>query len=195
LIEGPTLVVFGGPNGSGKSTLIEGYRKLAGFPNEYVNADEMARENSIGAIEAAQAATRRRASLLRSNTSFAMETVMSMPDKIQLLRKAKLKGYYIHLVYVTTQDPQINVWRVEDRVRKGGHDVPPEKIRQRYFRSMNLLSEALIIVDSAEVFDNSFELPLLIAEKKPYSSQIVAYPQEHPSLWTSERLKNLLEQL
>ena len=40
-------------------------------------------------------------------------------------------------------------------VRKGGHDVPRDKIVSRYLRAIKLLPTALNIVDRGYVFDNS----------------------------------------
>ena len=41
-------------------------------------------------------------------------------------------GYEFHLIYFWLSSPDLAVARVADRVRKGGHDVPEETIRQRY---------------------------------------------------------------
>lgn len=187
----PLLVVFGGPNGSGKSTIIQDYRRLPDFPTAYVNADEIARELGLADLAAAQEAYRRRKEFIRRRISFAMETVMSMPDKIRLLREAKRKGYYIHLVYITTEDPLINVCRVSDRVAKGGHDVPREKIIARYERSMKLLQQAMDIVDSADVYDNSADAAVLIADKDP-ARGLRLYEQKLPNHWQIDKLTELV---
>lgn len=58
--------------------------------------------------------------LIKSRKSFSFETVMSHPDKIQLLSQAKAIGYRTYLYYVATEDPQINISRVKQRVKMGG---------------------------------------------------------------------------
>ncbi len=95
--------------------------------------------------------------------SFSFETVMSSPDKIQLLRKAKEKGYRVRVLFVATDDPLINVARVRSRVEQGGHNVPEDKIISRYYRSLELLAQAIKISDSAMIFDNSGKELALIA--------------------------------
>jgi len=188
----PLLVVFAGPNGSGKSTLAEELRAGdPGFPSLYINADGIAKRKKIGAIEAAVEAARLRAEAIARRRSFATETVLSTREKIDLLRDAKTAGYEIVLLYITTQSRKINAKRIETRVAMGGHDVPPEKISGRYDRSMTLLAEPLKLADVASVFNNSFEQPLLIAEKTR-EGQIVIYPQEAPSIWTAERIRKLV---
>lgn len=95
--------------------------------------------------------------LIEERISFTFETVMSSADKIRLLQKAKDAGYRVYVYYVATADPEINVARVAYRVTQGGHDVAPNKTRERYTRSLELLSEAILISNRAYVFDNSEE--------------------------------------
>jgi len=96
-----------------------------------------------------------RQKLIELKVSFTFETVMSSSDKVELLKKAQEKGYRTYLYFIATQDPIINISRVKNRVRNGGHDVPEEKIISRYYRSMELLSEAIKYSNRAYIFDNS----------------------------------------
>ena len=64
---------------------------------------------------------------------------MSSPDKIDFLAEARRRGFRTYLYYVATVDPLININRVANRVRMGGHPVPEEKIVSRYARSLDLL--------------------------------------------------------
>ncbi len=52
-------------------------------------------------------------------------------------------------------DPQINIARVKYRVSVGGHPVPEQKIIESYYRSMDLLMQAIECCDRAYLFDNS----------------------------------------
>jgi predicted ABC-type ATPase len=110
---------------------------------------------SVNSYFASVAADFLRQKLLEQRTSFSFETVMSSPDKVTLLAKAQKMGYRTYLYYVATDDPEINLARVKARVRQGGHDVPPDKIRSRYFRSLDLLLDAIRATDRAYLFDNS----------------------------------------
>ncbi len=98
-----------------------------------------------------------RQKLMEKRVSFSFETVMSSPDKVALLEKAQSLGYRTYLYYIATDDPAINVARVRARVRLGGHDVPEEKIRTRYGRSLDLLLAAIRHTNRACLFDNSRE--------------------------------------
>ncbi|MFJ4196205.1 zeta toxin family protein [Pseudomonas sp. NPDC089534] len=98
-----------------------------------------------------------RRSLIKERISFTFETVMSSPDKVNLLSEAQQSGYRVYVYYVATADPEINVARVAYRVTQGGHSVPAEKIRKRYWRSLGLLSQAILTSNRAYIFDNSDE--------------------------------------
>jgi len=39
---------------------------------------------------------------------------------------------------------------------QGGHDVPEEKIRSRYFRSISFLPQMILTADEVMIFDNSY---------------------------------------
>ncbi|WP_339507525.1 zeta toxin family protein [Pseudomonas sp. RL_35y_Pfl2_P42] len=98
-----------------------------------------------------------RRSLIKERISFTFETVMSSSDKVNLLAEAHDSGYRVYVYYVATADPEINIARVAYRVSQGGHSVPPEKIKARYWRSLELLSEAILTSNRAYIFDNSDE--------------------------------------
>jgi predicted ABC-type ATPase len=93
--------------------------------------------------------------LLEAGISFSFETVMSSRDKVEFMRAAQAVGYRTYLYYIATEDPEINVNRVENRVKLGGHPVEAEKIRSRYTRSLDLLFDALSVSHRAYIFDNS----------------------------------------
>ena len=105
-----------------------------------------------------------RRKLLAFKLSFSFETVMSAPDKVELLRIAQQAGYRTYLYFVATDDPAINVARVRQRVLAGGHDVPADKIVTRYHRSLELASEAVGWTNRAYFFDNSGSQLVWIAE-------------------------------
>lgn len=93
--------------------------------------------------------------LLAAKQTFTFETVMSHPSKVSLLQSAQNAGYRTYLYYVATDDPAINVSRVENRVRLNGHHVPSDLIEKRYHRSLDLLLSAIRLTNRAYIFDNS----------------------------------------
>ena len=77
---------------------------------------------------------------------------------------AKQLGYRIYLYFVSTKDVEINIKRVQQRVKSGGHNVPEEKIRKRYDKALENLFETLRLCDRAYLFDNSDEEWVWLAE-------------------------------
>jgi predicted ABC-type ATPase len=96
-----------------------------------------------------------RRKLMQKQVSFTFETVMSAPDKIELLKTAQRLGYRTYLYYIATDNPRINISRVRQRVESGGHDVPQDKIVSRYHRSLQQLPAAIKVSNRAYIFDNS----------------------------------------
>jgi len=92
---------------------------------------------------------------LKNGNDFSFETVMSHSGKLEFLKRAVFAGYHVYLYFISTDDVRVNIDRIKTRVRNGGHDVPEQKIRNRYFRSLDLLYEALKLSYKSYLFDNS----------------------------------------
>ncbi len=129
------------------------------------NDDKLSFHNVlINSYFASVAADFIRHQLLETGTSFTFETVMSSPDKVAFLAKAQRRGYRTYLYYVATEDPIINILRVQRRVSLGGHPVPEDKIIARYTRSLDLLVDAIRHTNRAYIFDNSTHQQIWTAE-------------------------------
>lgn len=92
---------------------------------------------------------------LKADSSFSCETVLSHPSKIDFIKEAKKNGFKIYLYFIATKDPVINLERVQNRVKTGGHDVPVGKIKSRYYRCLDNLYDAVKLCDKVYLFDNS----------------------------------------
>jgi predicted ABC-type ATPase len=160
----PRLIVVTGPNRTGKTSLTEQLLRHEWMEGcVYINPDFIARDefgdwNAPDAVlKAANRAAELREQCLEDGRSFAFETVLSMPDKVEFIRRAGKAGFFVRLFFVGTDDPSINAKRVALRVMEGGHDVPISKIIARYTRSLTNCSLAAGIADRAYVYDNSIE--------------------------------------
>lgn len=158
----PEIIVFAGPNGSGKSTFTE----LLKPPIAYINADEIKKNLKCSDIEAAEIAEKQREEHVERMEEFCFETVLSTERNLNLLKKAKEKGYFIRCYYVLTADPMINVFRVKSRVLAGGHDVPEDKIISRYDKALGLVKELIKVCDVCHIYDNSESKPFRILKKR-----------------------------
>ena len=154
----PVLHVLAGPNGAGKSTFVARVlQPVTHLP--FVNADEIAAERWPGeelehAYHASRAAADLRRRMLARGESFITETVFSHHSKVALVTQAVALGYLVNL-HVMLVPADLAVARVAERVRRGGHQVPEAKIRERYARLLNLIVEARALADRSTFYDNS----------------------------------------
>jgi predicted ABC-type ATPase len=186
----PTLRVIAGANGSGKSTLTKQLER----PILLIDPDAIAKElNPLDPASAAIAAGRQALALsqqyIQSESSFIVETTFAGNTYIKLMRQAKSRGWLVVLMYIGIDNPNMNILRVADRVKLGGHDVPREDILRRYERSLANLSKAAKIVDELILYDNSTDAghQILVAIE---SDKTVIYVPELPS-WVAKANLNL----
>jgi predicted ABC-type ATPase len=133
-----------------------------------------------------------REELLAARSSFSFETVMSHRSKIAFLQRAREAGYRTYLYFVATSRPGLNLERVQDRVDLGGHSVPFDKLIQRYFRSLQLLPDALAHCTRAFIFDNSGNEPVWLAEWTPEQKLKLRVEREPLPAWLVDCLGDRL---
>lgn len=167
----PQLYIIAGCNGAGKTTASNTILPEMLNCREFVNADNIAaglspfNPESV-AIEAGRIMLQRIHTLMADNLTFAFETTLATRSYVSLIKQAKLQGYEIKLAFFWLPSPDVAQKRVLKRVKAGGHNIPPETIKRRYFRGIqNLFKLYLPIVDNALIIDNYDESPKLIAQK------------------------------
>jgi predicted ABC-type ATPase len=185
----PIFWIFGGPNGSGKSSAYSDTSFQAdGQTIWIVNPDLLAAR--IQKIEGLELQPANYAAVMRieawleasidTHKSVGVETVLSTKKYRRLVIKAKKLGFEIRLAYVILNSPDLNVERVRLRVAKGGHDVPEEKIRERYAKSLAQLPWFFDQADRAFVYDNSGAEPQKVLEKS--GTQVDVLSQSLPAV-------------
>ena len=180
----PELLVYAGPNGSGKSTVTKAFPVVG----EYINADDIKKCEKCDDLQAAKIATALRENFLNKRMDFTFETVLSTDRNVDLLKRAKQFGYKIFVVFVLTCDVEINIARVQERVKNGGHGVPVEKIKSRYYKSLANIKPLLNIADSMKVIDNSGKRASLILNSE--NGKLTFNQTEK---WTNQKLKMLVD--
>jgi predicted ABC-type ATPase len=171
------LWLIAGPNGSGKTTLADsfvfgemladvqrlnpdaltrsrlqrlGYRGFADAPPEIqLREFQSAAVDVEAAIEA----------MIRVEARIAVETVLSTAKYRPLVEAVLSLGGEVRMVYVILKSPDINVQRVAHRVASGGHNVPENKIRERWVRSLGQLPWFASRCHEFWVFDNTDSTP------------------------------------
>jgi predicted ABC-type ATPase len=65
--------------------------------------------------------------------------------------------YVVVLIFVGLTTPQISVLRVGNRKRTGGHDVPLDKLLERFPRTQAAIGQAANVADLTLMVDNSLD--------------------------------------
>ncbi|AYD05025.1 MULTISPECIES: zeta toxin family protein [Rhizobium/Agrobacterium group] len=174
-LEQPVFLIVAGPNGSGKSSVYANADlELEGRSVWIVNPDLLA--GRISEVEnkplpeANLVAVQRIEAWIQSSISvhktIGVETVLSTDKYRRLVEAAEAVGFAIWLFYTVLDSPERSIERIKLRVAKGGHDVPADKVRARYARSLDQLPWFLERADRAWIWDNSGATPKLIGEKQ-----------------------------
>jgi predicted ABC-type ATPase len=194
VIDSKEIWVFAGPNGSGKSSTYNLYYGL-GIPDNYITPDNIVavddRDNKQKYIEAMIKAEELRNEAVQRGVSFTFETVFSRGDKLQFLKDAHKVGYHITVIYITTSDYNINIRRVEQRIKSGGHNVPKDKIISRYEKSMRLLPDIIDVADVIKVYDNSTKSILVF--EKTHDSKVILHNREQRHKWVDHYITEPLK--
>ncbi len=187
--EKPIAIVLAGINGAGKTTASQALLAELLAVMEFVNADTIARGLSAfapetKALQAGRIVLTHLHELAGDRADFAFETTLAGRTYLPFLRGLREDGYVVELYYFWLNSSELAIERVRARVRRGGHSIPEDTVRQRYGRSIqNFWSIYRQEADSWFVYDNSEDQPVLLAA----SSRAEEPEVEEPARWQSFR--------
>jgi predicted ABC-type ATPase len=159
-----TIVVLAGINGAGKSSIGGHFAQTE--RDFFYNPDSIAARIQslhphispplanahaweIGRALLEQAITTRRD--YRFETTLGGETITDM------LIGAAESGLGLHVWFCGLESPELHIRRVRSRVAHGGHDIPEDKIHERWISSRRNLIRLLPHIHHLRVYDNTFE--------------------------------------
>ena len=155
------LIIIAGPNGAGKTTfanqLLSGDH--TGLP--FVNADIIARglnpeDPEAEAFRAGRLMLQRIQELVDQGVSFAFETTLSGRSFARAIPGWQSLGYRVELYFLSLSSPEAAIARVARRVTQGGHYVPDEVVRRRFYGGLANLDQVYkALVDSWVLYDSS----------------------------------------
>ena len=90
--------------------------------------------------------------MLLEQRSFAVE---DWTVDLELLENARQAGYTTKVLFISTEDPNLNVGRVLLRMSQSGQGVPLGTIPESYKEAMRSLSETRKHADDLLVYDNT----------------------------------------
>lgn len=182
----PWFWILGGPNGAGKTTLAEnpGFQRylarLSRGPIRYLNPDKIAdshyalypdlsrNEANLWAVQEVERALDRH---FAQQSTVLVETVLSSDKYFPYVDRARAAGFRVGLFYVGLDTPAQSLARVRIRVQSGGHDVPPEKVVARFYRSMDRAARLFPLLDRCFLISNTGDMPQVVADYRPGNFQ------------------------
>lgn len=145
----PKLFIISGCNGAGKTTAS--YTILPEFLEcrEFVNSDEFAKflspfDPSTASVGASRLMVNKIHYLMSRGVTFSVETTLATRSLLGIIRAAKSQGYEIVLMYFWLSSPELAIARVRDRVQSGGHNIPDDVVRRRYYMGLRYLFDTYI---------------------------------------------------
>ena len=101
-------------------------------------------------------------SCIRAKQDFAFETTLAGRTHLQLIKRLRADGWWVELIYLALPSVEMSKWRVLERVRHGGHDIPLEAVERHFARSLrNLFGDYGPAVNEATCFMNTGASPEL----------------------------------
>jgi hypothetical protein len=128
--------------GAGKTTFYEGKLKVV-FPTIL--------KASSSPLEQAEI-DRERRRLLKERQSFVYQHVA--PD-LGVIRDARAAGFDVKVIYIGTEDPNLNIGHILIRVSHGGAFAPLASVASDFEQGLKRLPQISKQVDDLIVFDNS----------------------------------------
>lgn len=162
--KGPSIYVLAGVNGAGKSSV--GQVMFRSKNSDVFNPDTIAAKiqalhPGISAAQANGHAWQIGRELLeeaiRAKIDYRFETTLGGRTIPRLLQEAAAAGHRVNIWFCGLESPELHLQRVRARVSQGGHDIPEDKIRERWRGSRENLIHLMPILHHLRVYDNSAE--------------------------------------
>ena len=169
----PRMYIISGCNGSGKTTASYTLLPEMLECSQFVNSDEFAKSLSPfnpaeASVTASRYMLRKIYYLLENNMDFSMETTLATRSLLGIINDAKSRGYMVSILYFWLKSPELAIARVKNRVAAGGHNIPEDVLRRRYYMGLNYFFETYApICDRWLLADNSSEPLTIVAEGSP----------------------------
>jgi len=166
----PRMYIVSGCNGAGKTTASYTILPELLECREFVNSDEFAKalspfDPSQASITASRYMLKKIYYLLEHKQDFSVETTLATRSLVGIIQKARQLGYTITILYFWLNTPELAIARVKARVEAGGHNIPEEVVRRRYFMGLQYFFNTYIpITDRWILADNSKTPFVVVAE-------------------------------
>ena len=100
--------------------------------------------------------------LFRQRADFCIETTLATRSLGKMVRSAQEQGYFVTILYFWLQSPDLAVRRVQARVEAGGHFIPEDVVRRRYYVGLNYFFRDYIPACDRWILADNSEPPFTI---------------------------------
>ena len=146
--------IIGGVNGVGKSSFTGVLKERSTDLGVIVDVDKITAELGGNALAGGKAALRKISECIDKGVSFTQETTLSGYKTEATAKQVKDLGYHVRLFYVALDSAKESLERIENRVRRGGHDIPQDDVIRRFAGRWEAVAKVLPYCDEAEFYDN-----------------------------------------
>ncbi len=149
-----TYTIIGGVNGVGKSSFTGVLKERSTDLGVIVDVDRITAELGGNALTGGKAALRKIRECIDKGVSFAQETTLSGYKTEATAKQVKDMGYHVRLFYIGLDSAEESISRIENRVKRGGHDIPSDDVVRRFASRWEAVAKVLPYCDEAEFYDN-----------------------------------------
>lgn len=146
--------IIGGVNGVGKSSFTGVLKERSTDLGVIVDVDKITAELGGNALAGGKAALRKISECIDKGVSFTQETTLSGYKTEATAKQVKDLSYHVRLFYVALDSAKESLERIENRVRRGGHDISHDDVIRRFAGRWEAVSKVLPYCDEAEFYDN-----------------------------------------
>ena len=162
------LVIIAGPNGAGKSFSSKTILKSLGLSISSFDWDKTFYSlwRDYGYDPAVESGIRDKANsafnghietCFECQSDISYETNFHHEYNLNLIKRAKERGYHVVLIFLYLENISIASKRVKTRVLMGGHDVDDQTINERFEKGLAMLNRTVLLVDSLAIYDHSID--------------------------------------
>ncbi len=149
-----TYTIIGGVNGVGKSSFTGVLKEQSTDLGYIIDVDKITAELGGNALTGGKAALSKIRDCIRRGVSFTQETTLSGYKTEATAKQVKELGYRVRLFYVALDTVQESLERIQNRVNRGGHDIPHDDVLRRFSGRWEAVAKVLPYCDEAEFYDN-----------------------------------------
>jgi len=207
----PDLYIITGSNGAGKSTFGHSYLpKNIQDNNTIFDGDKLyllkKRELYLSRTPSMKEAGRlaeewlsqyfeeQVTDAIRNNRPFIYEGHFRDDGSWATPERFKAAGYIINVIFLGLNDTTSSEFRVFERAKFGGHNVPPHEIEKNFYGNLIQLNKRFETIDFLKIVDTSEPVPKILASLKNGEIQEALEHLKIP-LWFEENLPAIFKKI